>query len=478
MQPLDTLLVAPGQAGALLGDPQTTVTVVGVVAVVLLVALSAFFASAEIAIFSLPDHRIGALVEEGTSGAATLDVLKSDPRRLLVTILVGNNVANIGMSSIATGLLGFYLAPGEAVLVATFGVTSLVLLFGETAPKSYAVEHSESWALRVARPLRGVQVLLYPFVAVFDTLTRGVNALMGSEGNFERAYVTRAEVQSVITAGQRAGVFTEDEHVMLQRLLRFRNRSVKETMVPRLDVVAVDADATVEAALDTCREGRFTRLPVYEGVLDNVVGTVHVLDLVAARHTDEATRVGDLAEEAHVVPESKDVDELLRELRAERRRMAIVVDEFGATAGIVTIEDIVEEIVGEVLTETEAPPIRWLDDDTAVVRGETNIHDANDALGTDLPELGGYETIAGLLFEEAGRVLEEGEGVTEDGVDLFVETAEGNRILEVRVTLPDGDAATGTGRTETVGENDEPGADDEEKADDEGQAEDLPEGPN
>ncbi|MEF8841285.1 MAG: hemolysin family protein [Haloarculaceae archaeon] len=437
---MHTPVVAPipvGRSVALLEVPQGTITGLGILAVVVLVLFSAFFASAEIAIFSLGNHRIGALVDEGTPGAATLSALKSDPRRLLVTILVGNNIANIGMSSIATGLLGFYFTPGESVLVATFGVTSLVLLLGETAPKSYGVEHSEEWSLRIARPLRIVQVGLYPLVELFDTLTRIINRIMGSEGDFEAAYVTRAEVQEVITAGQRAGVFTEAEHRMLQRLLRFRNRIAKETMVPRRDVVAVDADVSLDGAIRACRDHGFTQLPVYEDVLDTVVGVVHVLDLIDARERNEVTSLRSVATEPYVVPETKEVDDLLTELRAERARMAVVVDEFGTTSGIVTIEDIVEEIIGEVLAETESPPIRWLDEDTVLVRGELNVHTANEALGTDLPESARFESIAGLLMHEAGRLVEEGESVTHDGVRFVVETAEHNRILEVQVELSD-----------------------------------------
>jgi CBS domain containing-hemolysin-like protein len=448
MHPLVVQSIPSGQFVALLDVSQGTITGLGILAVVVLILCSAFFASAEIAIFSLGDHRIGALVDEKAPGAATLSVLKSDPRRLLVTILVGNNIANIGMSSITTGLLGFYFTPGESVLIATFGVTSLVLLFGETAPKSYGVEHSESWALRIARPLRIVQILLYPLVAVFDTLTRAVNTLLGSEGDVEAAYVTRAQVQEVITARQRAGVFTDEEYRMIQRLLRFRNRTVKETMVPRRDVVAVDADATVDTAIETCIDRGFTQLPVYEDVLDAVVGTVHVLDLVDARTRGE-TSLRSIATDPYVVPETKEVDELLTELRAERRRIAIAVDEFGTTAGIVTIEDIVEEIIGEVLTETESPPIRWLDDDTVLVRGELNVHAANEALGTDLPETGEFESIAGLLMNQTGRLTEEGQGVTYDGIRFVVETAENNRILEVRLELPDTETtATGSSSEE------------------------------
>jgi len=413
------------------------VTATGVAAILVLIGLSAFFASSEIAIFSLGNHRVSALVEDGVRGAKTLEWLKSKPRRLLVTILVGNNIANIGMSSIATGLLGMYFEAGQAVLIATFGITSVVLLFGESAPKSYAVENSESWALRMARPLKFSEYVLFPLIVVFDRLTRIVNKIMGSAGNIENAYVTRSEIEDMIETGEREGVLEADEHLMLQRILRFRNRIAKEVMVPRLDVVGVPADATVEEAVDVAIDSGFTRLPVYEGTLDDVVGVVEVNDLVAAGGDSEAVTAREVAEEPYIVPESKDVDEILTELREDRRRLAVVVDEFGTTAGIVTIEDIVEEIIGEVLGKTEQVPIRWLAEDVVLIRGEVNVHEVNDALDLDLPEGGEFESIAGFVFDRAGRLVEEGETVTHDGVKLVVQTAENNRVLEVRVELPE-----------------------------------------
>ncbi len=423
-------------SAALLDISQGAFTGLGLLAVLFLLLLSAFFASAEIAIFSLGDHRLNSLVDDGIAGAKTLSVLKDDPRRLLVTILVGNNIANIGMSAITTGLLGLYFTPGQSVVIATFGVTSLVLLFGETTPKAYGVEHSEDWSLRVARPLRLVQFGLYPLVELFDILTTIVNKVLGSSGDFESAYVTRAEVEEVITAGQRAGVVTDAEHEMLQRLLRFRNRIAKEAMIPRLDVVAVDVDADIETAIEECLRHDYTRLPVYEDVLDSVVGMVTLPALVQASRADKQQSLRAISTDPYVVPETKDVDELLTELRAERRRMAVVVDEFGTTAGIVTIEDIVEEIIGEMLTETEAPPLRRLEDGTVLVRGELNIHVANEALNTSFPDTGEFESIAGLFMNQTGRLVEEGEAVTYDGARLIAETIENNRILEVRIEQP------------------------------------------
>jgi putative hemolysin len=209
-------------------------------------------------------------------------------------------------------------------------------------------------------------------------------------------------------------------------------------MVPRLDVVAVEADEDLETAIDTCLDSGFDKLPVYEDTLDTIGGVVDIQDLLEAQYRDGGQPVRDVAGEPLVVPETKEVDDLLTDLRAERLRMAIVVDEFGTTAGIATIEDIVEEIIGEVLTETESPPVRWLDENTALVQGERNVHEVNEALETDLPETGEYETLAGFLISRTGRLATEGETVSYDGVTFTVETVGNNRILEVRVELPGG----------------------------------------
>ncbi|MFB6217570.1 MAG: CNNM domain-containing protein, partial [Halobacteriaceae archaeon] len=221
-------LLPPGAAGAaaLQAVPVLTteaITAIGLLVLVVLMALSAFFSSSEIAMFSLAKHRIDNLVEEGVPGAETVQELKSDPHRLLITILVGNNLVNIAMSSIATGLLGFYLSRGQAVVGATLGVTTLVLLFGESAPKSYAVENTESWSLRIARPLKISEYVLLPLVVTFDYLTRIVNSVTGGRSAIESSYVTRDEIQNMIETGEREGVIEEEEREMLQRIFRFNN---------------------------------------------------------------------------------------------------------------------------------------------------------------------------------------------------------------------------------------------------------------
>ncbi|MCY4731669.1 hemolysin family protein [Natronomonas gomsonensis] len=414
----------------------TTVIVLGGVVILGLVALSGFFSSSEIAMFSLPPHRVDALVSDEIPGAETLKHLKDDPHRLLVTILVGNNIVNIAMSSIATGLLAtYFLSQGQAVLASTFGITALVLLFGESAPKSYAVEHTESWALRIARPLQYAEYVLMPLVITFDYLTRQVNRLTGGQSSIESTYVTREEIRDIIETGERAGVLEEDEREMLQRIFRFTNTIAKEIMTPRLDMDAVSKDASIEEALEKCVHANHTRLPVYEGSLDNVLGIVHVSDLVRdySYGEREDVELEDLIQETLHVPESKNVDELLAEMRESRMHMVIVIDEFGTTEGLVTMEDITEEIVGELLEAGEEEPIEFIDDRTAVIKGEVNIDEVNEALEIDIPEGEEFETLAGFIFNRAGRLVEEGETIEYDGIDIHIEGVENTRIMKARL---------------------------------------------
>lgn len=435
---------------------QSTVALLGALAVVVLILLSGFFSSSEIAMFNLPKHRLDGMVEEGLEGAELTKELKDDPHRLLVTILVGNNIVNIAMSSIATAVLSIYFGGLIGVLLATFGITALVLLFGESVPKSYAVENTESWARRISKPLKATEYLLYPLIVLFDYLTRQVNRLIGSSGAIESPYVTRDELQEMIESGEREGVLEEEEHEMLQRIFRFNNTIVKEVMTPRLDMTAVPKDADIDEAIETCIQSGHARVPVYEGSLDNVQGIVHIRDLVRdlnyGETEDDELELADLIQPTLHVPESKNVDELLTEMRENRMHMAIVIDEFGTTEGLVTMEDMVEEIIGEILEGGEEQPIENLDERTVMVRGEVNIEDVNEALEIDLPEGEEFETIAGFIFNRAGRLVEEGEEITYDGVRITVETVENTRIMKARLRkLADAEAEAEAKRTSENG---------------------------
>ena len=431
------------------------VTVIGIVAIVVLIGMSAFFSSSEIAMFSLPKHRVDSLVEEGAPSAKLIRSLKENPHRLLVTILVGNNLVNIGMTAIATALIGIYVESALAtIFLTTFGITAIVLLFAETAPKSYAVENTESWSLRIARPLKLSESVLYPLVVVFDYLTRVVNKVTGGRAAIESTYVTREEIQNIIETGEREGVIEEEEREMLDRIFRFNNTIAKEVMTPRLDVTAVAKESSVEEAIETCIQADHERVPVYDGNLDNIIGIVTVRDLVRElRYSEGEPSLERVVKPTLHVPESKNADELLAEMQDNRLQMVTVIDEFGTTEGIITLEDMVEEIVGEILEGDESAPIEFLSENVAVVQGEVNIDDVNEVLDIDLPEGEEFETLAGFVFNRAGRLVEEGEEIEFDGVRIRIERVDNTRIMSARVTVLDVDE-----NGDTVEETAEPAA--------------------
>jgi CBS domain containing-hemolysin-like protein len=427
----------PATASVLQSLPinDATVTVAGLVAIALLIAVSGFFSSSEIAMFSLAKHRVDSLVEKGVPGAETVRKLKSDPHRLLVTILVGNNIANIAMSSIATAIVGIYFDPGPAVLISTFGITTLVLLFGESAPKSYAVENTESWALRIASPLKYSEYVLLPLVVFFDYLTRLINKVTGGRSAIETSYITRDEIQDLIETGEREGVIEEEEREMLDRIFRFNSTIAKEVMTPRLDMTAVSKDATIDEAIETCVQADHERVPVYDGNLDNIIGIINIRDMVREQFYGEGQgKLVDIVQPTLHVPESKNVDELLTEIQDNRMQMVIVIDEFGTTEGLITLEDMVEEIVGDILEGDEEEPFEFVDDETTLVRGEVNIDEVNELLELDLPEGEEFETLAGFIFNRAGRLVEEGEEIDYDNVTIRIEQVDNTRIMKARIT--------------------------------------------
>jgi len=415
------------------------VTVGGIAAIIVLIGISAFFSSSEIAMFSLPKHRVSGLVEEGVKHATTIQTLKANPHRLLVTILVGNNLMNIAMTAIATALIGAYVESALlTIFLTTFGITAVVLLFAETAPKSYAVENTESWSLRIARPLKYSQTVLYPLVVLFDYLTRVVNSITGGRAAIESTYVTREEIQNIIETGEREGVIEEEEREMLDRIFRFNNTIAKEVMTPRLDVTAVPKESTVEEAIEKCIHADHERVPVFDGNLDNVVGIVTVRDLVRElRYSEGEPTLDRVIKPTLHVPESKNADELLEEMQDNRLQMVVVIDEFGTTEGIITLEDMVEEIVGDILEGDEPEPIEFVEDNVAFVQGEVNIDEVNEMLDIDLPEGEEFETLAGFVFNRVGRLVEEGEEIEFDGIRIRIEQIDNTRIMKARVTVLD-----------------------------------------
>jgi CBS domain containing-hemolysin-like protein len=407
-------------------------TLAGFLAVVVLLGFSAFFSASEIAIFSLERHRLSALLASEDPRADTLGRLRENPHRLLVTILVGNNVVNIAMASIATLVLTRLLGPGPGVAASTLGMSFLVLIVGEITPKSYGVANSESLSLSVAGSIARVQQLLYPVVVVFDTLSRGINRLTGGGQEIEKPYVTREQIEDLLETGERAGDIAESEREMVQGVFDLSHTRAKEIMVPRVNVVAVDVTSSLESVLDTCAEHRVTRLPVYDGTLDRVVGIADIRDV--ERAIRQGLSLDEVLTDPLQVPDTIEIDDLLSEMQAERVSMAVVRDEFGEVEGVLTVEDILEEIVGEIFEVGEERLIRPTADGL-LVNGEATVDEVNDALGSGVPTAGDFETVAGLVNAELGRLGDVGDRIVIDGVQFTVESTDGTRIRRVRVHM-------------------------------------------
>jgi CBS domain containing-hemolysin-like protein len=402
-------------------------TSAGVVLLVALTAVSAFFSSSEIAVFSLENHRVETM--EGR-GVGALRRLRADPHRLLVTILVGNNFVNAAVAAVTTALLTRSLSAGDAALVSTFVVGTVVLIFGEIVPKSYGVANAESWSRRIAPPVLLLQRVLYPVVAVFDGITGVINALVGGGRDIERPYVTREDIAAMVETAERLGVIGGDEQELIERAFEFSATTVADVMVPRTDVVAVDADGTVGEALETCLDARVTRAPAYRGTLDEVVGHVDVRDLARA---DPAAPLDDLLLPVIHAFESRRVDEALAAMQGGGGELAVVFDEFGAVEGLVTAEDIVEELVGEILDVGERRRVVALGGGRVRARGVASVGAVNAALGGPALPGADADTVAGLLVDTLGRPPERDERVAFDGALVTVETVEDNRVRRVLV---------------------------------------------
>jgi CBS domain containing-hemolysin-like protein len=399
--------------------------------IAVLLCISAFFSASEIAVFSLERHRVSALRDGSDKRGAVLARLREDPHRLLVTILVGNNVVNISMASIATVAVVSVFGAGVGVTIATVVMSILILLVGEIAPKSYGVANAERTALRFARPLSGLQRVLYPIVVVFEWIATRINVLTGSE-TVDRPELTRAELERLVATGEQVGAIGRAEREMVEGIFELESTTAREVMVPRPNVTAVDRETSLTDIVGLCADRRLTRVPVYEGTLDNVVGVVDIRD--AERALRKGLALSDVMTQPLIIPDSQRIDALLAEMQAQRQPLVVVVDEYGEMEGIITIEDILEEIVGDIFAVGEERLVRPTTDGL-VVKGEVTVGEINDILNIDLPRLGDYETVAGLINTQLGRLGEVGDVVEfpAQSVTLTVDAVERNRIRRVQI---------------------------------------------
>ncbi len=405
---------------------------------VVLLGLSAFFSSAETALTTVNKIRVRTMMEEGNKKAELVLRLVEKPSRMLSAILIGNNMVNIGMTALATvTATKFFGSAGAGI--ATGVLTILVLIFGEITPKNFAAISSERLALLYARPIYLWVKVITPVSHVINGISHGLMKLMGVNPNVKQDTFTEIEIRSIVDESHEDGEIESEERKMINNVFDLDDHLAKDIMVPRVDMVFLNLESTYWETLEIYKECMFTRLPVYEENRDNVVGIINVKDLLIYEDK-EHFRVEHILRDAYYTHEHKKTSELMMEMRENSISLAIVLDEYGATAGLITLEDLLEEIVGEIrdeYDEEEEDLIQEISDREYIVEGSSKLEDLNDQIGLDLYSED-YDSIGGIVIELLDRLPQAGESVvTDSGIRLVVDEIDKNRIDKVHIYLPE-----------------------------------------
>ncbi len=409
----------------------------------ILLLLSGFFSSAETALTTVNKIRLRYLAEEGNKRAATTLKITENSGKMLSAILIGNNIVNLSASSLTTSLA--YNLGGPAVAIASVVLTVLILLFGEITPKTLASIHSEKLALLYAPVIDIFMKVMTPVIFVINSLSNLVMLILRIDPNAKMNTMTENELRTIVDVSHEDGVIESEEKEMIYNVFDLGDAKAKDVMVPRVNVTFADIDSSYAELIDLFREDKFTRLPVYAESKDNVVGTINMKDLLLFDNNQKDFHVKDILREAYFTYEYKNISELLVEMRTASFNIAIVLDEYGETAGLITLEDILEEIVGEIhdeYDENEEENIRQINALEYIVEGSTNLDDLNDSLDLQL-ESEDYDSVGGFIIEHLDRLPEEMDEITTpDGIRMVVEKLDKNRIEQVHIYLPEPDSAS------------------------------------
>lgn len=405
---------------------------------VILLCLSAFFSSAETSMTTVNRIRIQVLAEQGNKNAQTLMKVIEDSGKMLSAVLIGNNIVNISASSLATSLT--IKVFGNAAIGITTGIlTFLILIFGEITPKTMATIYSEKLALSYSKIIYILMVLLTPVIYLVNKFSMVVLILFHVNPNAKTNTMTEHELRTILNVSHEDGVIESEERQMIYNVFDFGDSQAKDVMVPRIDVSFVDVNCSYDELIEIFREDKFTRLPVYEETTDNIIGIINMKDLLLL-DLKEGFSIRNILREAYFTFEYKNTSELLMDMRENSINFAIVLDEYGATAGLVTLEDLLEEIVGEIRDEyddQEEEDLTEIEEGSEYVSlGSMKLDDLNEELGMHL-ESEDYDSIGGYIIEQLDRFPETGESITlEDDIQLVVDKIEKNRIELVHIYLP------------------------------------------
>jgi len=409
---------------------------------VFLLLLSGFFSASETAFFSISQTDIERMRNKNDYGSRQIVQLLAHPKRLLITIIIGNTVVNISAASLAAIVTLqiceiFAIDIKIGVLIDIIVVTFVLLICSEIIPKVAAVRYSIRVAKNFALPLTLFYYLFSPLVSIFHTLTQWLTSVFRVSKN--RLLLSEEELRSIVDMGEEKGTLQQDEKEMIHSIFEFSETTVKEIMIPRIDMVCISTDSKLESLLSLIRKHLHSRIPIYKDKVDNIIGIIYAKDLLpfVNRKSNGEANLEKLARPAYFVPEQKKIDELLREFQSQRIHMAIVVDEYGGTSGIVTLEDIIEEIVGEIQDEhdSEQPLYQKLSDTEYLVDGGMDLEEMNEELLINLPTEEGVETLGGFLFGLFGSVPREKQSVNYENYKFVVEKVIRRRITKVKIII-------------------------------------------
>lgn len=408
-----------------------------IILLVILVILSAFFSSAETAFTAANRLKLRHMVEEGSKSAKRALRLIENPSKLISALLIGNNIVNIFASSLAT-LVAIDLYGISATGIATSILTIVIIIFGEITPKSFATQHAEKVSMMFSKPVGILMVLLTPFVIIFYSISSWIIRLFGGNISQSHPLVTEEELKTMVDVGSEEGVFEQEEKEMLHNIFDFGDLQVRDIMVQRVDITALDVDATYEEVLEIVKEEQYSRFPVYREDIDDIIGILNVKDLLFLTEGEKQSfKLENYIREPYFAYEFKRITDLFKELKKTRTHISIILDEYGGTVGIVTIEDLLEEIVGEIDDEYDddkETDIETIRKNEYMVSGSYRLDELNDLIGTDI-ESEEFDSIGGYLIGILGTFPASGEVIETDGIRFVVDEVDKNRIKKIRMIL-------------------------------------------
>lgn len=419
-----------------------------IIVLFVLIFLNAFFAMTEIAFISLNDAKISKQAKEGEKKAKQISKMLKNPSKFLATIQIGITLAGFLSSAFASDTFADKLAPvleswlplgigiwkGISIIIITMILSYFTLVFGELVPKRLAMKNHEKIAYATIGIIRAISIITAPFVKLLTFSTNVVSKLFGVNENEEET-VTEEEIRMMVDVGEEKGTIEEEEKELINNIFEFNDKTVAEVMVHRKDVFAVDVNADIYEKLDSIDEYKYSRIPVYEETIDEIVGILYIKDLLKYITAHTKIEIKSIMREAYFVSEHKMINDLFKELQKNKTQMAIVLDEYGGTAGVITMEDILEELVGNIFDEydEEEPDYKKIDDNTFLINGSVSIYDLRKILNVEIEE-GEYDTLSGYLTEKLGRIPEDNEKpvIETPKVTFKIEEYEDKRIKMVK----------------------------------------------